>query len=145
MNIKQALKRKNKLVSELTDTIRKVNTYNMVENNNNTPYNVLELLNVYESKMLELIELKKKIHLANQPVQEKIFLLSELKSLTKYLNSLRCTEGDSTEANDWGSTVMVTKKSQISITERDKRVTELEEKIEKIQDELDEFNYKTKI
>lgn len=143
MNIKQALKRKNKLVSELTDTIRKVNTYNLVENNNQSPYNVMELLAIYENKMNQLVELKKSIHLANQPVQEKIFLLSELKSYAKYLNSLRCTEGESKEFGDWGNTNLITKNSQLSITLRDSMVSELEEKIELIQDELDEFNHKT--
>jgi hypothetical protein len=145
MNIKQALKRKNKLVSELTDTIRKVITYNLVENDNESPYSVRVLLRSYESKMLELIEIKKLIHLANQPVQEKIFLLSELKTYAKHLNGLRCTQGKTTEFGDWGDTKLITKTSQLTVTNRDEIISDIERKIELIQDELDEFNHITNI
>jgi len=145
MNIKQALKKKNKLVKDLINTFRKIDTYNMVEFENIPPYNVTQLLSDYENIMLELVELKKSIHLANQPVQEKIFLLSEYKTFAKHLNSLRCTEGVSTEYNDWSKTNMVKKYSQLTITQRDFIVQDLEDKIEIIQEELDEFNHKTKI
>ncbi len=50
-------------------------------------------LNNYFKLTEELIVLKTAIHKANQPVYDKIFKLSEYKSMVKYLRSLNCTEG----------------------------------------------------
>ena len=81
MNIKKALKLKNKLVLQVSENYQKVSAYNSVEEGSKKPYDTRESLEAYNSSVNELIELKTKIHRANGPVYDKIFRLSELKSM----------------------------------------------------------------
>ena len=45
MTVKQALKQKNLLVKKINEDIRKVHTYNSVDEGNTRPYSTKELLN----------------------------------------------------------------------------------------------------
>lgn len=143
MNIKQALKRKNILVNEIKQELSKLGTYNSTEVGSNRPYSSREALQTYNDKTDELIALKVAIHKANAPVYDKIFRLSELKSKVKYINALNCTEGK--EPNRYGvgePRIMI---AEIGIVERDKMVKDIEDEINKIQDELDYFNNVTNL
>ncbi len=81
MNIKQALKQKNKLIKQISENTKLMQQYNSIEEGNERPYNISELfLNIVEDTK-ELSELKAKIHRANGPVLEDIFLMAEMKSL----------------------------------------------------------------
>ena len=93
MNIKQALKYKNKLVSKMNGEFDKASTYNSVEVGTVKPYSADNALSFYFELSNELVELKTKIHLANNKVYDKIFLLSELKSRAAKLKHLDCSEG----------------------------------------------------
>jgi hypothetical protein len=93
----------------------------------------------------ELIELKTKIHQANSPVYDKIFRLSELKSLVSKIKVLNCTEGTSTDYYSRRSENPPVMTSEISIVERDGMVKIMEDEIESIQDELDTHNALTQI
>ena len=53
MNIKQALKQKNKLVSEIKDLYAKFNTYNSFEDGQERPYDPQELYNQWLNKTNE--------------------------------------------------------------------------------------------
>ncbi len=70
MNIKQALKYKNKLVKKIGDAFQKVYTYNTVTDGQNRPYDVNDALMEYFKLSSELVSLKEKIHLANQPIYD---------------------------------------------------------------------------
>jgi hypothetical protein len=143
MNIKQALKRKNILVNEIKQELSKVQTYNSTEVGGNKPYSSKFALEAYNNKTDELIALKVAIHKANAPVYDKIFRLSELKSKVKYINSLNCTEGK--EQNRYGASEPRIMVAEIGIVERDLMVKEIEDEINKIQDELDYFNNVTNL
>jgi hypothetical protein len=93
MNIKQALKEKNKLAKKVTDLMERTNKYNSMDEGGIRSYDPQTSLSAARSAFEELVELKTKIHMANSKVYGKIFLMSECKSYVKYLKSLNCTEG----------------------------------------------------
>jgi len=86
-----------------------------------------------------LIDLKTQIHKANVGVYDKIFRLSELKSLAKKLNQIDCSEGKVTDRYLRGAEPSI-KTAEISVVERDVRVKMIEEEIESLQEELDTHN-----
>jgi len=142
MTLKRALKEKNKLVKELNDLYAKIKTYNSVAEDGEKPYSTKELMLNVDSKLNELIELKTKIHLANGPVYGKIFRMAELKSHVSKLNNLDCSSG---KQKSWGGTEYTNKVSEIKVRDRDYFIKVAETEIEKLQDELDEFNATTNI
>ena len=138
MTIKQALKEKNRLIKALDDEFKKVYAYNSIDEGNVRPYSTLaSLANIM---ILEegLIDLKTKIHKANVEVYDKIFRLSELKSLAKKLNQIDCSEGKVSDR--YGRQEPSIKTAEISVFERDVRVKMIEEEIESLQEELDTHN-----
>jgi hypothetical protein len=141
MNLKQALKRKNRLVGLIAEEYIKVSQYNSVDDVNQRPYSVKESLQNWLKLTDELIELKSKIQIANNKVNDKIFRLSELKTQVKQLKKLDCTSG--LYYSKWSDDKVVTKVAEIEVVERDNMVKEMEAQIEKIQDELDEWNHQT--
>jgi len=144
MNVKQALKKKNILVEQIKQEYNRISTYNSIEVGNKRPYSALRSLKNYIELTEQLVKLKTSIHKANQPVYDKIFALSEYKSIIQHLRSLNCIEGK-TPGNRWDSNEARTMEVEISIIERDNLITEFEGKINNIQDELDYFNQVTEI
>ncbi len=145
MNIKQALKRKNKLVGMINEEFHKASQYNVIDEGNPRPYSATEAIGTWMQLSNELIVLKTQIHKANVPVYDKIFELSELKNQVKYLKTLNCTSGK-VSTSRWGSeTEPVIKHAEINVVERDKMVKSLESRIESLQDELDQWNHNTQI
>lgn len=142
MNIKQALKRKNKLIGLIAEEFSKASKYNVIEEGNSRPYSATEAVTNWLKLSDELVELKTKIHLANAPMYGKIFLISELKSQIKFLRSLDCTSGK-TSSRGWADEKTVVKHAELNILERDTMVKNMEARIEHLQDELDEWNHKT--
>lgn len=145
MNIKQALKRKNKLIQLIGEELNKFKQYNSINDGPGT-YDANEAFNNYQKYSDELIDLKCKIHLANAPMYNKIFRLSELKSRISSLKTFHINEGkynsyDSVTEN----TIQKPCINSIGVIERDGIIKDYETEIEQIQDELDEFNVKTVI
>jgi hypothetical protein len=145
MNIKKALKEKNRLVKEIQDLQVRVTTYNSIEVGNKRPYSVKESLKKLDSLSNELVELKTKIHVANAPVYKHIFRLSELKSMITRIKSLDCNEGIVQDYYSRNRETPTVKEAEISIVERDEMVKHMENQIEEIQDILDTHNQITEI
>lgn len=145
MNIKQALKQKNKLVQELNQLIQRMVINNTVIEGNVRPYSTKETLGQVYKKIEEINMLKTQIHRANAPVYDKIFLMAELKSLVKHLKMMDCTNGVDSDYYSRRSETTIVKNSEISVVERDIEVKFLEARIDQIQDELDEHNFTTQI
>jgi len=70
MNIKQALKEKNKLVKRIGENTKLMQDFNSIEVGNQRPYSTTELKNQLIKDRSELANLKAKIHVANTPVLE---------------------------------------------------------------------------
>ena len=129
MNIKQALKLKNKLIKSISENTKLLQQYNTVEVGNPRPYSPTILMDVITRKTDELIALKSKLHRANAPMFENIFEMSELKSTIKAMQKLDCTEGKSNrERYRMESELVLT--SEISLVERNDFNKNLEERIE---------------
>ena len=92
----------------------------------------------------ELIELKTDIHKANIEVYEKIFRMSEYKSLVKYLKGLNCNEG-TVSTYRYGDTNTRSMTTVITEVERDQMIEKFENYIDTIQSELDSHNATTNI
>jgi hypothetical protein len=144
MTIKQALKEKNRLIKAIDDEFKKVYSYNSIDEGNSRPYSTVDSLSNIMTLEEGLIDLKTKIHRANIGVYDKIFRLSELKSLAKKLSQINCDEGKVTDRYLRGAEPTI-KTAEISIVERDVRVKSIEEEIERLQEELDNHNATTSI
>jgi ribosomal protein L29 len=144
MNIKQALKEKNKLVKRIGENTKLMQDFNSIEVGNQRPYSTTELKNQLIKDRSELANLKAKIHLANTPVLEEIFYMAELKSMIQSLKKMDCTEGKSNrDRYRMESELVLT--SEMSLVQRNETISDLEKKIEEIQDKLDVFNSNTEI
>lgn len=144
MTIKQALKQKNKLIKQIGENTKLMQEYNSIEVGNERPYSSVELLVKISEDTRELAKLKTKIHIANTPVLEDIFLMSELKSMIQSLKRMDCTEGKSNR-DRYRLESESFKTSEISLVKRNETIKELEVRIEEIQDRLDVFNATTQI
>lgn len=144
MNIKQALKEKNKLVKRIGENTKLMQEHNSIEVGNVRPYSTTELRNQIMKDRQELSALKAKIHTANVPVLEDIFFMAELKSMVQSLKKMDCTEGKSNrDRYRMESELILT--SEISLVDRNETINSLETMIEEIQDKLDVFNSNTEI
>ena len=142
MNVKQALKVKNKLVTDLKANFEILKKYNSIEEGNPRRYSMKDTLDKITNLSNELVELKAQIHRANQPVYDKIFALAELKGLVKELKKVPTEEGKINER--YGSVVSV-KEVELNVVDIQNKVNILTTKIEEIQNELDIHNANTNI
>jgi hypothetical protein len=144
MTIKQALKLKNKLIKNIGENTQLMQRYNSVEVGNERPYSSQMLYKQIETDTKELASLKSRIHIANVPVMEDIFWMSEMKSIITNLKKMECDEGKSNrDRYRMESELVMT--SEISLVSRNQEIKMLEGKIEEIQDKLDVFNATTEI
>lgn len=142
MNVKQALKQKNKLVAELKEQFGILQKYNSIEEGNPRRYSMADTLDKIRTISVQLVELKAKIHRANQPVYEKIFELAEFKGMIKELKKVSTEEGKVNER--YGSIVSV-KQVELNVVDVENIIKNLEKSIEQLQDELDVHNATTQI
>ena len=142
MNIKQALKAKNKLVAEIKELHMLLQNNNSVEESTVRRFNVNGLVEQIQQASKELVALKAKIHKANVPVFEKIFTMAELKGQVKELRKLSTEEG---KVSARYSGIVETKSVVLTALDVRNMIKGLESEIESIQDELDVHNATTNI
>jgi hypothetical protein len=92
----------------------------------------------------DLVNLKTKMHMANAEVYDKIFRMSEYKSLVKYLKTLNCSQGTIVTSR-YGDSTARQMTTVISEVERDSLVEKYETLIDNLQTELDTHNATTQI
>lgn len=144
ITVTRALKLKNKLVSEINKEWQKISQYNSCIVGGHMPYDVKASYEKWLQLKAKLVELKTKIHLANAPVYEVIFAMSEMKDSCKLLSSLGCNEGAIIDRYGRNETPLVYT-SAISVTENENNIVLLEKKIEELQEVLEEHNSTVKI
>lgn len=144
MNIKQALKEKNKLAKKITDLMGRTEKYNSVDNGAVRSYDPKESLLSAIETIEQLISLKTSLHLANVNVYEKIFRMAEYKSFIKYLRGLSCIEG-ALVVSRYGETSNRQMTTVITEVERDQMIENYESMIDELQSELDAYNATTHI
>ncbi len=146
MKIIEALKEKNRLIRKTLELQNRISAYNCIIEGNPRAYNPKKEMIELNKTVEELIELKTKITMANQPIQEKIYRLSELKTKIGFLKTIPTTEGKAPSSKGYysqGETFVW--ESSIKANERDNLVLELESEIEIIQKDLDHHNFMTSI
>ncbi len=92
----------------LTDLIQ---SNNSIQAENEFEFDINELFEKRQEKVAELIILKKQLSITAQPIQEKIFELSELKQELQMLKGISTEQGVTSYRY---SDVMITKKVQIT-------------------------------
>lgn len=142
MNIKQALKEKNKLAKKITDLLERTNRFNSMDQGAVRSYDPDQSLEQAVDTMEKLISLKTQVHIANTMVFEKIFRMAEYKSFVKYLKSLNCTEGTMVQRS-YGDTTTRHMTTVITEVQRDQMVENYETIIDQLQSELDAHNATT--
>lgn len=142
MNVKQALKAKNKLVGEIKECYKIIQSQNSIEEGNPRRYGIKEQLKKVAQLTDELVQLKAQLHRANVSVYEKIFQMAEIKGIIKELKKMDVSEGK--QDSRYGSVVSV-KEVEVNVVERDTIVKEYEAEVEKLQNELDIHNSNTDI
>jgi len=143
MKLAKALKLKNKKVSEYTKTLERMSVSNSIEQSSKKHYNSKALSELAESQMLDLIKLKTAIHNTSEPIRSKIFRIGELKSYLGYINRLSTAEGivKSRYQNEEPSVYIV----DFNETEKTSKIKSIQEEIELLQEEMDEFNATTNL
>lgn len=142
MNLTKALKQKKKLV-KLADTYyeRFANNNKQIEGQEVT-YDPETNFENWLKTITELVDLKTKIHIANQPIAHKIFMLGELKNQVTKIKRVSTDSGKITERYSERTFVYI---SWMNTITRDSIVAKLEEQIETLQEEIEAFNAITKI
>ena len=142
MNISQALKQKSRIIRDIQKEIGRLYKWNTYTVGSTVPYEAKQTYQNWVTLKEELIQLKSKIHRANEAIQEKIFKLSERKDTIESLKSLCCIEGEKITESYSNITIEV---SSITLLERDKMIKDLENEIDEIQNEIEIYNHKTQI
>ena len=144
MNIKQALKEKNKLAKKVVDLMDRTNRNNSMDEGAVRSYDPKESLEQALQMVDDLVNLKTKMHMANAEVYDKIFRMSEYKSLVKYLKVLNCSQGTIVTSR-YGDSTARQMTTVITEVERDSLVEKYETLIDNLQTELDTHNATTQI
>lgn len=141
-SIAKALKEKNKLKQEIAQLQKRLMSHNSVIKGNPRPFDIAKTDNELYEKINQLIVLKSALTKANQPVQEKIYRLAELKGLIAFYKKIPASVGISTER--YGSDTF---EYEACFNEAilDEKIKNCMLEAEKIQDELDSFNYTNNI
>lgn len=140
--IAKALKEKNKLKLEISQLQKRLNTHNSVIIGNKRPFDLTQVETEMNEKISQLVILKSAITKANQPVQEKIYKIAEIKGLMAFYKKLPVDEGKKTieyRSDSYDYEVFF---NEAIIAEKIKK---LESEAEQIQDELESFNHTTNI
>jgi hypothetical protein len=142
MTISQALKKKNKIVSEINKLWAKINQHNSTYEGSVRPYDIKKLYSDVITKSSELVALKVSIHEASAPVRHKIFFLSEMKSSLNHIKSIPTNEGVERYSSSATPTVLT---CVLNISWQDTEIELFESQIEQLQEELDKFNHNTNV
>lgn len=137
MNLTKALKEKKKLIKKIDENFNRFKEYNSVEEDIKPIYDATESYNNFTSLTNQLVDLKTRIQKANQPIYSKIFEIAELKNQIQKLRSVDTTNGIVKSRYD---TSVVTYKAVFGKLEMDIMISNLEEKIESLQSEIETFN-----
>ena len=145
MTLAKALKHKNRVAQKITrisDDIQANNSILAV----NDPEVDVQLLDMMRKELINyLVALKTAIHKASDSMRDKIFLLAELKGSIVFYRSISTQHGKREAHRFGGGDEFVEHKAVMRKESIDCIVVELEEKIDAIQDLLEEFNVTTKI
>ena len=146
MNIAKALKTKNRLAGELSKVRSTITKYNSQLVNAADKVDINAALEKHKTLTNSLVKLKARISIYNKNVQEKIYLLSELKGQMIWLETIQTTHGDVDESSRYGAESKTrTYEATLRKADKDRMLEEIQNQINDVQDELDAHNATAKI
>jgi hypothetical protein len=143
MNLTKALKQKKKLVKQVDEMFVRFSKYNS-QPVGFVGYDPAVAYESWLSLTNELVELKTKIHIANQPIAHKIFRLGELKNLISRLRNVETKSGSFKEYR-YSDAEAIEYVAFLSLFEKDELIQAWEAELETLQEEIEAFNAITKI
>jgi hypothetical protein len=144
MKLYQLLKLRKKVIKEITELQQKVMHSNSIIVGGDQDFDVIKLMEQTIAKKMELVKLKHIIQKNTLPVYDKIFMIEEYKDYIKTLKSTSTLNG-TVEKSRFGDSSVIEHKATIKAKDMDLLIKSYEEKIEKLQEELDGFNYTTEV
>jgi hypothetical protein len=140
MNIRKALQEKNKLTGKIQTLFARMRDNNITEDGQTKPYNSQRVLEEIREETNKLIDLKVKIQLANSSILIDIYRMSELKTMIRQLRYMECNDGRKIQSG-----IITYLYATIRAEERDGLIQSLEDEIEKLQEKIDAFNFRTNL
>lgn len=148
MTLSRALKHKNRVAEKIRRISEDMRSHNSILEVNEPEVDVRALDGMRRLLTDHLISVKTTIHvIVPENIRAKIFRLGELKATIGFYRGLDTSHGkrQSSRYSMRPSDEFVENKAVIRKEEVDRIVIELEKEIDRIQDELDEFNARTKV
>ena len=146
MKIHKALKVKNRLAGEVAGLQEIFKRENSRRNDNASQVDASKVKNSLDAKREELFKLKGAIAQATAPITPKLAELEERKAEKNFLSGIPTREGEEVN-NALGGRELVRYQWSATINREglDELLTKAQENINKLQDEIDEFNAKTDV
>lgn len=138
-NIARALKEKTRIVSKINIIDSLIKEENSIEEGNSRSCDIIEKVSQRMELMEYLIKLKTAISVANAGIADKLNRMAELKGLLIFYKSLNCREGQFVNRYDSNSDKTIIT-AVIHKQDAAKKVEEIQIEIDKLQDEIDDFN-----
>lgn len=147
MNIAKALKVKSRLVSDLKKAQDLFARENSRRDDNVSKFDRSVLWNDVLKLYEKVVTIKGAIATASVNIQPKLVELAEMKSHINFLNSIQTKEGTETSVVSYGSDVTKEYTWNVYMNNQEvlKMVSETEKIIDETQDEIDDYNAKTKV
>lgn len=146
VTLSKALNIKNKLVGEKNKLIQILYKCNSRKDNAKINYDVREVLDTYNRTIDKIIAVKTALSKANVEIYEKIYTIAELRSKIAELSNMPTREDEEKRRVGYTETYEI-EKWVSTYTDADvaKMVADMENQIDKLQDEIDTFNHAQKI
>ena len=140
MNLRKALQEKNKLTGKIQNLFSRMKENNMTEDGQTRPYNSKKVWEEIQAETTKLVDLKVNIQMANSPILSDIYRMAELKTMIRQLRYMECNDGRKIQSG-----IITYLFATIKAEERDKLAQSLEDEIEKLQEKIDAFNFRTNL
>jgi hypothetical protein len=145
MKLGKALKYKNRLIRKINKIKGDISSNNSRDKEEQVEVNVKDLMEEYKRLVKEFVDLKLKIFEASRPIREHIFKMSELKSEISWLSGISTKRGVVKYSSYHSEADKAEFEAAFSRMEIDEMIKNNEEEIDKMQEEIDTFNYTTEI
>lgn len=143
ITLAKALKVKNRLAGRLAKVQTDIQTYNSVPEGQAGQVDVRALMKSREELVEALVTIKTAINEANREIQRGIYDLAEKKGAAEFLAHVSTRHG--LQPPDYHSTTPVMYVATLKKAEVDALVAALEKEMDRVQDQLDQFNHSRQV
>jgi len=148
MNLAKALTTKSRYAHKIASLELDIKKYNSTPADQEKKINVNKMMEELKKAVHNIVRLKLIIFTASEPMRENILELAEAKSRIAFLRDIDTHEGKG-KTNDYARSAYYDAETAFEaafdIVWVRTEITKCEEKIDKLQDELDVFNHNTQI